>query len=160
MTSFTKIIEKIIYRRLYRHLNENNILAKEQFGFRENLSTEMATYTFLNTVLSSLNKKLLVGSVFCDLQKAFDCVNHNILLNKLEFYSISGIAFQLVRSYLDSRYQRVIIKNKNTNKQTSEWELVKHGVPQGSILGPLLFLVYINNLALIIKSCGSDTICR
>ena len=112
---------------------------------------EMATYIFLNTVLLSLNKKLLVGSIFCDFQKASDCVNHNILLNKLEFYGISGIAFKLVRSYLDSRYHRVIIKNKNTNKQSSEWELVKHGVPEGSILGPLLFLVHINGFALTIN---------
>jgi hypothetical protein len=70
-TSFSKIIKKIIYRRLYRHLNENNILAKEQFGFRENLSMEMATYIFLNTVLLSLNKKLLVGSVFLRPPKGF-----------------------------------------------------------------------------------------
>ena len=152
LTSFSKIIEKIIYKRLSRHLKENNILVKEQFGFREKSSTDMATYAPLNTVLLSLDKKLLVGGIFCDLQKAFDCVNHNILLTKLEFYSISGIATQLMRSYLNDRYQRVVIKDNKTSRQTSEWELVKHGVPQGSILGPLLFLVYINDFSRTINS--------
>jgi len=73
---------------LYRHLNENSVLVEEQFGFREKSSTDLATYALLNTVLSSLDKKQFVGGIFCDLQKAFDCVNHNILLTKLEFYGV------------------------------------------------------------------------
>ena len=99
---------------------ENNILVLEQFGFREKFSTDMAIYTFLNSVLSSLENKPLVGDVFCDLQKAFDSINHNILLFKLEYYGISGLAIKLMKLYLSERYQRVVLKDNSSNKQTSD----------------------------------------
>jgi len=88
-------------------------LVNEQFGFREKLSTEMANYSLLNNVLSSLVTKNFVGGLFCDLQKAFDCVNHNILLAKIEFYGISVIVNKLMRSYLENRHQRVTMKDIN-----------------------------------------------
>jgi len=83
--------------------------------------------------------------MFCDLHKTFDCVNHNILLSKMEFCGISGKANTLIKSYLQNRYQRVQIK-KDTINYCSEWELITDGVLQGSILGPLFFLLYINDL--------------
>ena len=109
----------------------------EQFGFRQNSTTNMATYALLNNIHLSLDKKWLVGGIFCDLQKAFDCVNHNILLEKIKYYGIAGTAYKLMQSYLDGRYQRTKIKDKYLNTSFSSWELIKHGVPQGSVLGLL-----------------------
>jgi hypothetical protein len=79
------------------------------------------------------------GGIFCDLQKAFDCVNHEILLKKLEFYGIEGKFKLLIRSYMTGRFQRVILGNRIDSNNSSKWERIKCGVPQGSILGPLFF---------------------
>ena len=103
-------------------------------------------FNFLtNNILSALNDKLLVGGVFCDLQKAFDCDNHIILLPKMEFYGISGKANNLIRSYLQERLQRILI-DYVSRKYSFEWETVTHEIPQSSILCPILVLLHINNL--------------
>jgi hypothetical protein len=97
----------------------------------------LAAHTFTQEILTALNNKLKVRGIFCDLHKAFDCVNHNILLSKLEFCGIFGKFNSLIKSYLHNRYQRVQIKKDSIN-YCSEWKLTD-GVPQGSILGPPFF---------------------
>ena len=82
-----------------------------------------------------------MGGIFCDLHKAFDCINHAILLQKMKFYGVSGKLYNLIKSYVDGRYQKVVLSH---NKGT--WEKIRQGVPQGSILGPILFLIYICDL--------------
>jgi hypothetical protein len=108
LTSFSKVFERIIYDRLLKHIETNYILAVEQFGFRTSSSTEKTSYKLTDDILNALNNRLMVGGIFCDIQKAFDCVNHNILLTKSEFYGITGITYKLLKSYLKGTYQRVV----------------------------------------------------
>ena len=106
-----------------------------------------------------MNNKLLVGGIFCDLEKAFNCVSHDILLSKVKFYEINDKNRTLYQSYLDNKYWRTEIYNdsENSNK-VSNWSTVRHGVQQGYVLGHLLFLLYINDLPKIINKTSAPII--
>jgi hypothetical protein len=119
LTSFSKVIKKLIYTRLLDHINTNCILVNEDYGFRTWSSTEQANFSLINNVLTAMNNNLKIGGIFCDLQKTFDCVNHKILMNKLEFYGIEGKFENLIASYLTGRYQKLTLNhNANTNSSS------------------------------------------
>jgi len=124
---FSKILEKVIYKRLFDHLYSNVILNEHQHGFRSEVSTENASYILLSEILTALNNKQMVGGIFCDLHKAFDSINHAILLETMKFYGVSGKFYNLVKSYLDGRYQKVILSHNNGIEST--WEKIKQEVP-------------------------------
>ena len=138
---FGKIFEKIIYKRLYNFFMAKGVLHEDQFGFRKGHSTAHALHKSVNSIKTNLENGKHVLGIFIDLSKAFDTLDHGILLSKLEKYGIRGSAHALMVSYLTDRKQYV-----SFNKTSSDSLSVRYGVPQGSILGPLLFLLYMNDI--------------
>ena len=141
LSNLNKIFEKIIYKRVHNFMEKNEILYPLQFGFRSKHSTIHALINITEKVRSALDQNKVSCGIFVDLQKAFDTVNHKILLQKLNYYGFRGIINDWFRSYLHERKQKVCI-----NGFESEIKIIHHGVPQGSVLGPFLFLLYINDL--------------
>jgi len=144
-----KVFEKIVFNQLYSYLTRNNLITNKQSGFRPNDSTTNQLLDLVDTIHQSFdaNNPLEVRAVFLDLSKAFDKVWHEGILFKLKQNGVSGKLLDLFASYLNNRKQRVVL-----NGSTADYEDVKSGVPQGSVLGPLLFLIYINDLEDNIKS--------
>ena len=143
-----KLLEKIVHTQLYNYLQLNNILSEKQFGFRKGLSTSLAIFEVLKELYSNWNDKNFSGCVFIDFSRAFDSINHNILFQKLEMYGLDPKPIDFFKKYMGNRTQRTKI-----NGHTSEKAQVTCGTAQGSILGPLIFILYIND---IFKSIDTD----
>ena len=141
LATFSKIYEKLMHTRILNFLEINDSLYENQYGFRPGRSCEHALLNAQNSLLDSLNKRQISLLLLIDFSKAFDMVEHSILFKKLEHYGIRGLALDWLKSYLINRKQFVSVNGSDSVAQT-----VKHGIPQGSILGPLLFIIYINDI--------------
>ena len=143
-----KILERIMYYRLYKFLEINNLIYSLQFGFRQKHSTSHALIHLTDKIREQLDKGNFAVDIFVDFQKAFDTVDHQILIQRFNYYGIRGIANNWFSSYLQNRTQFVSINGFDSNVNA-----VCCGIAQGSILGSLLFLIYINYLYFAIKYC-------
>ena len=136
----SKIFEYIIFKQLYTYMNDNKLFSIEQYGFQTGHSTELAALHLVNDLTIQMDTGKVSTNIYIDLSKAFDTLDHSILLDKLNYYGIRGVANNLLHSYISNRYQYIDFKGS-----ISPSNIVDTGVQQGSILGLLLFLIYIND---------------
>lgn len=158
LSNLSKIYEKLLYLRFYRFMTDHNIIAPTQFDFLQQSSTTTAALHAVSRIQQSLNDKMLTAAVFIDLAKAFDSVDHGLLLEKLMHAGIRGNAHEIIQNYLFARHQRIIANDTESNRNC-----IRFGIPQGSNLSSLLFIIYVNDCLLLpikghIQMYADDTI--
>lgn len=142
LSTFSKIYERVIHDQLHEYFTMNNLYFQSQYGYRENHSTELAALELVDKIITEMDRNEIPLNIYLDMSKAFDTIDHTILLYKMKHYGIKESAYKLIENYLTGRKQYVEIDNLKSN-----YLPLSTGVPQGSILGPLFFLIYVNDLA-------------
>lgn len=146
LDQFSKILEKLFVHQLDNFIEKHRILNDQQYGFRSSQSTSLAVMDFIENITTAVDKKESAIGIFIDLRKAFDTINHDILIQKCEYYGIRGVVNKWLQSYLKNRFQYV-----QFNGTVSSQKVISCGIPQGSVLGPKLFILYLKDISKVSK---------